>query len=224
MAKIKYSALVQSMRNKLNGSVASRNRYGDFWRNKTSPVNRQTTHQTAVRALFAANSSAWRGLTASQRQAWIEAAPNFPFTDVFGDQLTLSGNALYLKLNQNLQNAGEDPISEPPAPVAIPVLAGFKLTFADGVYSISWDNTVTGDFKLMIYAAPNVSTGRQYVKNLFKFCGVVDTLTSPQEISTLLTDRLGSLQAGTALWVKALLVSTDSGQQGLPSQASIVVV
>lgn len=223
MAKIKYSALVTGMRNKLNGSVASKNHYGDFWRNKTTPKNPQTSYQTAIRSRFAANSSAWRGLTQAQRDAWIAAAPNFPFTDVWGDTLQLTGNSLYLKLNQNLHNISEASISNPPAPVSVPTMGNLTLTFATSVYSLAWSASLTGNFKIEIFAAANIGVGRKFVKNMFKFVGVVSTLTSPADITTMLSDRYGTLQSGTNLWVRALLVSTDSGQQGQASQTSLLI-
>lgn len=222
MAKIKYSALVSGMRNKLNGSVASRNRYGDFWRNKTTPVNAQTAFQTNVRSLFAQNSSAWRGLTQAQRDGWIAAAPNYPFTDVFGDQMILSGNSLFLKLNQNLSNINAAGIEDAPLPVAIPSLGEVSLTSTDGAYSFAFDNSISGAFEIMVFACANVSPGKNYVKNLYKYVGHSSVLTSPLDVTSMITGRFGQPTAGQKVFVKCLVVSTATGQQGLPSQASVI--
>ena len=43
MAKIKMTAIVADMRNKLNGSVFSRNRGGAYIRTKVTPINPQTS-------------------------------------------------------------------------------------------------------------------------------------------------------------------------------------
>jgi len=223
MAKVKYSALLESMRNKLNGSVASRNRYGNYWRNKTSPINRQTEWQTAVRAQFANNSSAWRGLTASQRESWNAASANFPFTDVFGDQLTLSGNSLYLKLNQNLQNMGESTISEPPLPVAVPDAGSVTVLATGGTVTVQADGTPGTNGTFMIYVAANVSPGKQYVKNLYKFITVEATLGTAVDITTAVEERFGALSTGTAVWAKVLIGDTTTGQQGQPSSDHTIV-
>ena len=42
MAKILTTAIVADIRNKLNGSVFSKNRYGAYVRTKVTPVNPQT--------------------------------------------------------------------------------------------------------------------------------------------------------------------------------------
>ena len=223
MAKVKYSALLESMRNKLNGSVASRNRYGNYWRNKTSPINRQTEWQTAVRAQFANNSSAWRGLTPAQRESWNAASANFPFTDVFGDQLQLSGNSLYLKLNQNLQNMGESTISEPPQPAAVPDAGTVTVLATGGTVTVQASGTPGANGTFMIYVAANVSPGKQYVKNLYKFVAVEADLSSPADITAAVTERFGSLTAGTAVWAKVLIGDTTTGQQGQPSTGNAIV-
>ena len=49
MAKILMTAIVADIRNKLNGSVFSKNRYGAYVRTKVTPVNPQSTAQQNTR-------------------------------------------------------------------------------------------------------------------------------------------------------------------------------
>lgn len=223
MAKVKYSALLESMRNKLNGSVASRNRYGNYWRNKTTPINRQTSYQVAVRAQFAANSSAWRSLTPAEREAWRAAAPDFPFTDVFGDQLFLSGNSLYLKLNQNLQNMGASTIDNPPQPVTVENPDFTDLTASTSAVAVTVAAPTSANGVLMVYAAANVSPGKSFVKNLYKYIGTITGGATPVDITTQVQERFGALTTGTAVWVKILVGDNTTGQQGQPVQLSAIV-
>ena len=95
MAKIKYSALVQEMRNKLNGSVLSKNRYGNYVRNKTTPVNPQTVFQQNQRSRLSAVSQAWSSLSEEARRGFARLAENHPYTDIFGDQKKLDGKAMF---------------------------------------------------------------------------------------------------------------------------------
>lgn len=222
MAKVKYSALLESMRNKLNGSVASRNRYGNYWRNKTTPINRQTSFQNAVRAQFAANSSAWRSLTPAQREAWRAAAQDFPFTDVFGDQQFLSGNSLYLKLNQNLQNMGAGDKMWPPLPVAVENANFTNLSATGGTIMATVTAPSSASGVLMMYAAANISPGKSFVRNLYKFLGTIEGSPTPVDITTQITDRFGALTAGTNVWVKILVGDNTTGQQGQPVQMSAI--
>ncbi len=119
MAKVKFSALISDMRNKLNGSVFSKNRAGSYLRNKVTPSNPSTPDQALVRSILGTNSSTWRTLTELQRDAWIAAVESWLTTDVFGDTVTPSGFQLFNRLNGNIVNAGSPAISAPPAPVGI---------------------------------------------------------------------------------------------------------
>src|SRR4051812_21389133 len=52
------------------GTTASRNRFGQYYRTRATPVNVNSTQQGVVRSRMAANSSAWRALTGAQRAGW----------------------------------------------------------------------------------------------------------------------------------------------------------
>jgi len=106
MAKVKFSALISDMRNKLNGSVFSKNRAGSYLRNKVTPSNPSTPSQALVRSILGTLASTWRTLTDPQRDAWNAAVESWLTTDIFGDTVTPSGFGLYVRLNGNIVNAG----------------------------------------------------------------------------------------------------------------------
>lgn len=223
MSKIKYSALVSDVRNKLNGSVLSKNRYGNYIRNKTTPVNPQTTAQQNARAALAANSQAWAGLTEAQRLSWRALAAELPFTDIFGDSKILAANSMYVKLNGNLQKVGESANALAPAKVAVPSISLTTLTatVTAGVFtqlSIEIDPAVyPSDFALAIYATPGINAGRNFVKNQFRFLGIGPApVTGIVELTDLWNERFGSITVGQKVFIRVAYVSTLSGQQGIP--------
>lgn len=214
------------MRNKLNGSVASKNRYGSYLRNKVTPVNPQTTYQQAVRQQLGALSSQYRSLTEAQRQSWINGSSNFPFTDIFGDIRHLSGQTLYVKLNTNLINAGGSPISSAPQPIGIPEFAVTALTAEvdagalTGLEVSTSAETVPAGFALAIYATPPLSPSINFIKNRLRFIGVVDAAAGAADILSLYSARFGtSANIGERITVRAALISETTGQQGVPSEA-----
>lgn len=224
--KIKWSALVGDVRNKLNGSVASRNRYGSYLRNKTSPVNPQTSFQQAARQALGNISSAWRGLTEAQRQSWINNTVNFPFTDIFGDTMNLSGQALFVKLNSNLEKIGQPRVLAAPLPtsfdqiaitsVSATVAAG-ALTALDLSMNIA---AVPAGYSLAVYATPPINPGRAFVKNQFRFLGTATVAANDADILTEYTSRFGSVASvGQSIHVRVALVSNDTGQQSVPVSA-----
>jgi hypothetical protein len=224
MAKILFSGVAGvDMRNKLNGSVFSKNRYGGYVRTKVTPVNPQTTSQQNARNRLSTQSQAWRGLTESQRQSWIDGALNFPTTDIYGNTKILSGQALYVKLNTNLSLLGLTSIDDCPAPVAIPALSGLIVNADSGVPSLSveWDQTpVPADFAVVIFATGNVTPGKSFVKNLFRFITFVDEAdTSPASILAEWNAVHGTLVINQKVFVKAFFMSKITGQVGIPLQA-----
>lgn len=226
MAKIKYSALVSDMRNKLNGSVASKNRYGSYLRNKVTPVNPQTAYQQAARQQLGAFSSQYRGLTAAQRNSWINGAANYPFTDIFGDIRYLSGQTLFVKLNTNLVNAGSASITSAPLPVGIPELAvdGVTATVAAGeLTALSIDvseTTVPAGFALLVYATPPTPASIQFVKNRYRLVGVATVAAGAADLLTDYSARFGAAaNEDEMIHVRVALCSTTTGQQGVPSGA-----
>jgi hypothetical protein len=230
MSKIKYSALVSDVRNKLNGSVLSKNRFGNYIRNKTTPVNPQTTFQQNARALLSANSQAWAGITEAQRNGWRALAQTMPFTDIFGDPKTLTGQMMYVKLNTNLEKMGEAAIADAPAKEAIPFVEATLLvaTVAGGVITALnmtiAPATVPAGFEIAIYATPPVNAGISFVKNQFRFLGVAPApAVGVIDLEPLWNARFGSAVAGQRIFVRLALVSSTSGQQGIPAQVVGVV-
>lgn len=222
--KIKYSALVSGARNKLNGSVASRNRYGDYFRNKTTPVNAQTTFQQNVRAILAGNSRMWRGLPQEARDAWTAAAPNRPFTDIFGDKMIYSGFNLFMKVNQQLNVFNQPALQLPPPSEPAPAdIQSVSVAEAAGVVTVTPGVAPPSSTQLLaIYAVANVSQGKSFVKNLYKFLIVVPLTQDPVDITAALQNRFGQLVPGTKIAVRAATFAPESALLGQPYAATTV--
>lgn len=226
MAKIQFTAFLADARNKLNGNVFSKNRYGSYVRNKVTPVNPRTTYQQNQRQMLGNLSSSWRGLTEAQRQAWRTATQNFPQKDIFGQTKFLAGNVLFIALNKNLLNASQSTINDPPAPVAIPELIVSNLAAAAGTPSVEFDitpATIPAGFSLFVKATGNVGPGRVFVKNLLRFIGVGTATGGTVDITTDWQSRFGTLVEGQRVTVQAFLVSNTTGQAGVPSETTAIV-
>lgn len=230
MAKIKYSALVSDMRNKLNGSVMSKNRYGSYVRNKVTPTNPQTSYQQAARQQLSSLSAQWGGLTVAQREGWNAVASQTPFTDIFGDQKFLTGQTMYVKLNANLLKIEEAVISAAPLMGSIPSMAVTDVSAsqtAGALVELDLDFSLTAvpaGFKIAIYATPGVKPGVSFVKNQFRYIGSTDTITAGTfDALTLWNARYGTVNAGDQIFVRCALVSETTGQAGIPSQGQAII-
>lgn len=221
MAKIKYSALVSDMRGKLNGSVASKNRFGSYYRNKVTPVNPQTVFQQNARQRFGALSSQFKSLTNSQVNAWNESAQNFPFTNIFGDQVFLTGQMLFNKLNGNLLKVGQPTITSAPTPVSFPefIVAGINVTA--GTQDVAIDITglpvIPAGMSLVVYATRPVPVTRNFLKNEYRqLDGEIDWTGGVINISDAYNSRFGDFLSGQKIGVRLALVANENGQQSVP--------
>lgn len=231
MAKVKYTAIVAEMRNKLNGNVFSKNRYGNYVRNKVTPVNPRTSFQQNQRAFLATLSSTWRTLTDLQRLSWINGAANFPRTDIFGDKKILSGQALFVALNKNLLNAGQPVINVAPLPGELPqitpsgLVAEFTVATSTSLveFSIS-PAAVPAGHSLFVYATPTVGPGISFVKNRFRFLGTATAAAGVVDISAMYTARFGNLTIGEKVFIQVAIVNNSTGQVSIPQELSTTVV
>lgn len=85
---------------KVGGIVFSHNRGGQYARTHVIPTNPNTTRQASVRATFGALANTWSTtLSAAQRQAWTDFSNNVTVPNRIGQQVHLSGIAMFSKAN-----------------------------------------------------------------------------------------------------------------------------
>lgn len=223
--KIKYSALVSDARGKLNGSVASRNRYGSYLRNKMTPVNRRTDFQQEVRSRFGAMSAKWNEITEAQRDAWRAYAEGKPYTDVFGDQKVLQGNSMFTGINTLLLNAELPTLDSPDnTSVDLPFLdLGITSLTATDV-TIKLNSVDTDADKIVVYATPPVSRGKKFLKNDYRIVAVLeltDFTTNEADITDAYVARFGAVIAGSRVGIGIVQVASN-GQHSVMDTAQDV--
>lgn len=225
--KLKWGALVVDGRNKIGGHVASKNRGGAYLRTKVTPVNPQTSFQTAVRNIFTSVSQAFRGLTASERQAWNAAVASFQTTDIFGDIKTPSGMNLHQRLNVNLLNAGASVLTSPPTPDTVPALTALSATATAGTPTLSIvfaPTPVPANNVLVFEATAQVSAGKSFLKNQYRKIGQdAAAATSPFNALSAYNAKFGTLVAGQKIGIRAKFVDITTGLTSQYLSTEIIV-
>lgn len=225
--KMKFGAIVVDGRGKIGGHVASKNRGGAYLRTKVTPVNPSTPYQQGVRNRLSGLSSGWRGLTAAQRSAWNNAVSDFAKTNIFGDLKNPSGFNLYQKLNNNLLNVSQSAISAPPAAEAVDAMTSFSAAAANGAQTVTltYAPAIAADHSVIVRATPALSPGVSFVKSEFRQIDVILTAdASPFSIETEYTAKFGAVgAAGQKIFFELVEVNNNTGQAGIPIQASAVI-
>lgn len=228
MAKVKFSALISEMRNKLNGSVFSRNRGGAYLRNKVTPLNPQTSAQVAARSLLTFFSQSWRSLTEDQRLAWSGAVASWSTTDIFGDTINPTGATLYIRLNCNISIAGGSPIVLPPAPLGAAALDSLSIVADESSNSLAVTFTATpvpADHAMVIESTGNLSPGISNANSSFRTIEVAPAASaSPYNAGAAQIAKFGSLVAGQKIFVRAKMIRLSTGETSQRQVTSTIVV
>lgn len=226
--KAKFGAIVVDGRGKLGGHVASKNRAGAYFRTKVTPVNPQTSYQTAVRALFASLSQAWRSLTEAQRDAWNAAVINFQKTDIFGDLKNPTGINLFVRLNTNIVNAGGTQIDLPPVVTDTPAPVEFSAIADESgqTLAITFAPTpVPANTAYVVEATQQVSPGKNFLKNLFRQISVLaPAATSPNPTGGAYTTKFGAIVEGQKIGIRIKAVDLLTGITSQPVAISVIAI
>lgn len=194
----------------------SRNRFGQYVRGRSIPVNPNSTFQVAVRTRMAANAVSWRLLTASQRAAWSDIGAQISRTDALGQSYTLNGFEAYCSVNNNRVAAGDAVISDPLI-YSVPVpLATITLTLTSGSFSAAY--TVTpqpAGTRVFWYIGPQRTAGRSFEGDTRLINVTAAAAASPTNLLAAYTARFGAPITGNRIFLAGVTYFTGYLSQPL---------
>jgi hypothetical protein len=216
-AQILLGGGVADIRGSIGGSTFSRNRYGNYIRNKTIPVDPGTTAQTKIRATLGQIRSAWfNTLTAAQRIAWGVYAENVSVQNRLGQSINLTGWNMFARTNACLLY--NDLAIVAPGPTDFS-LAGQDSTLAITVseatqlISVAFDDTLDwldeDDAYLVIYASRPQNATVNYFKGPYLIAGKIagDSITPPTTPTTMAVPF--AAVEGQKIFAQARIVRAD---------------
>lgn len=217
MALIQYSALVNGMSGKLNGSVMASNKGGSYVRNKGVVTNPNTNYQLNVRSSFGSISGAWRGLSDNQRNSWITFAKNVPYTNPFGESKYLSGFGMFQQRNLNLSVLGLPLILSAPIDQAFPNITMGVITFsAASAVVVNYSATGITNWRPVVDATRLLSNGITNVYSELRILNANPTITgtAPVQIATITNYpvRFGNTQPLAKIGVGLYFINIVTGQ------------
>lgn len=209
-----------------SGSIAaktfSRNRFGQYTRNRSIPVNPNTPFQSAQRARLATNSAAWRALTDLQRVGWETLGALMTRTDSLGRTYTLNGSLAYSSVNNNNLDAGNPVVADAPALQTPETVATAVLTLTAALFSIAYTPTpLPAGERLFSFASPQRSAGRNFENDLRLIAVSAAAAISPANIFAAYQARLGTPVVGNRIFLH--LVRYRLGFLSLPLVLSQIV-
>lgn len=217
---INWGAFTTAGSGKVGGHVASKNKSGSYFRTRVVPTNPQTSHQSAVRADFSAGSKGWGALTTAQRTAWNSAIDLQARINRLGNQMLLSGKALYQSIYNNLALISESAITTPKSPVNVysMLVTTFTAIVAASVSVLTFSNAIPATHKVVLRMTKPLNPGITFVKNLYRVVYVYDSSnTSPITVGPDYISRFGSIGvAGQKIHYEIYAIEIATG---IPSAA-----
>lgn len=219
--------LAGELRGSMGCIVATRNRYGAYFRVRVKPTVSTTEYATEAKARLATCTSNWHDLTAAQKLAWNEYAQGNPVVGSLGEQQILTGHVAYVGIGVRRMMAGSaalvvPPIIPPPDPLtALSVTADIGAGNVELVYTAT---PTPADEVLWIEACLVNSSGINYVENLMRFIGFSGAAeASPYDIEAAVTARIGAPQVGQTMHVRVRMFNFLSGLVSVPLRARVIV-
>lgn len=179
----------------------SRNRFGQYVRGRSIPVNPSSTFQQTVRTRMAVNSSAWRGLTSTQRNGWSDLGLQMSRTDSLGQTYALNGFEAFCSVNNNLAAAGDALLTSAPL-LAIPTaLASITPTLTSAAFSLAFTATpLPAGARVFWYLGPQRSAGRAFEGDTRLVNVTAAAAASPSNVLASYQARFGTPVTGNRIF------------------------
>jgi len=120
-ALVKYGGGVVQMSGSVAGNTHARNRFGNYIRARTTPVNPNSSRQTKMRSIMATLVERWNDtLSNAQRTAWNLYASSVNWLNALGETVKLTGFNHYVRSNAWQLDLGFAPEDDGPTTFALP--------------------------------------------------------------------------------------------------------
>jgi len=189
MALIKYGGGIVQMSGSIAGNTHARNRFGNYMRARTKPVNPNTALQQAIRAAMATLTARWaQTLTAAQRTAWNLYASSVSMKNRLGEAVNLTGFNHYLRSNIALTQSGLTIVDAGPTIFELPEKdPTFAIAASEAAQEISCTFDDTMDWldedggHMLVYQGQPQNAQRNFFAGPWRLIGSIagDSVTPP---------------------------------------------
>ena len=179
---VQYGGGILDARGSIGGQTASRNRFGNYLRARTTPVNPNTARQNAIRVAVQSLSQFWStGLTPTERAFWEVYADAIVRTNKLGAQIKLTGFNMFIRSNSIRMQSGDPTVVSGPTILTLPPgdpIFAVVVDAAGQQLSITFDpalawNILDDGFMYIFMSAPK-SAATNFIGGPFRLAGSID--------------------------------------------------
>lgn len=236
MALVKFGSTVAQISGSVGGTVFARNRGGAYVRNRTSPVQPNSSLQASAKSLFQAAVRYWTlTMSGAQRTAWDAYASAVGYTNVFGETRYYSGQQRFIQTAVATLNSGGALTTVATAPVTFTAATNVLSTdvvvtqgaaSAGSTITLAAANApadkVAGDL-LLVYIGGLMTNAKTYYKGPYRY-GMKSVYATGATYPTItITDPYArTLAAGDLLSIQWRVLKLD-GRISAPARKIITI-
>lgn len=214
---IQLGGVALDARGSIGGMTFSRNRFGNYVRARTTPVNPNTGRQNAIRSAVSSLAQQWSNiLTQTQRDEWEVYADAITRSNKLGQQIKLTGFNMFIRSNSVRLQDGNPVVLDGPStltlPGADPVFEA-EVDEAGQQISITFDpalpwNIVDNGFMFIAMSIPK-ATGVNFIGGPFRIAGAIDGDTASPPTSPQVLNVPFPVAESQAIAVRARISEAD---------------
>jgi len=230
MALVKYGGGIVQMSGSIAGDTHARNRFGNYIRSRTKPVNPNSSRQSKVRAIVAELVERWNEtLTDAQRTAWATYAAAVVMKNKLGESVYLTGFNHYIRSNASYLDATAQYFDDAPTTLSLaekdPAFA-IAATAADQLISVTFTEGLTwnsepGAGLMMLDGRPQNNT-RNFFAGPYRGIEWLGGIQPPGNTSPQTHTGIFTLVEGQRIWVQGRIIRAD-GRLSEPMTANCVI-
>jgi len=217
MALIKYGGGIIQMSGSIAGNTHARNRFGNYMRARTKPVNPSSARQCGARIAIMYLAEQWREdpMTDAKRLAWEVYAASINWNNKLGETVKLTGFNHFIRSNASILRAGGTIVTDGPTDLGLPpgdptiAVTGSE---ASQKLSVTFDNTMdwageVGGYMVVEMGVPQNPT-RNFFGGPWRFCAAIAGAAVP-ETPPVEIDPGWTLTEGQKVWCRAGILRAD---------------
>jgi len=231
MALVKYGGGIIQASGSIAGNTFARNRFGNYMRARTKPINPRSSRQSFARSAMMQLAEYWRLTTMSQaeRDAWETYADAVNWQNALGEVIHLTGFQHFMRSNARILKCGGEIIEAGPTILSLPGAdTTLAITASAGSQELSvtfdntegWANEVGG--YLAVYMGLPQNPTRNFFGGPYRFAEAILGAASPPSSPATMTAPF-VLVEGQKIWTKASIVRLDGRCSDFFSAAPVAV-
>lgn len=216
MALIRYVE-GQQRSGSLGATVYSRNRFGQYLRPRSVPVNPNTDRQAVIRTIMRQLTIAWnQDLSAAQRDGWKTYGDNVAVLNKFGEPVFLTGLNHYVRSNAGLLQAGGTRVDDAPTTFNLGDSEqglGGAASAATQLLALQFDDSAAwaseDDAYQLVYMGQPQNPSHTFFNGPWRLAGTIDgDATTPPTSPTSLSAPF-TFVAGQRIWIRTRIARAD---------------